>query len=101
MPLTSKKTFEDHEITTIFTESEMKKLLTLCIKIVHFSTNEIYTQIDGVAISSPLGSVVANIFMIELETTLVSTLEELAKKWRHFTDDRLEYVKNGSVGYVL
>ena len=24
--------FEDHEITTIFTKSEMKKLLTLCTK---------------------------------------------------------------------
>ena len=45
-----KRIFEDHEITTIFTKSERKKLLTLCTKNVHFSfNNEIYVQIDGVA----------------------------------------------------
>ena len=44
-----KRIFEDHEITTIFTKSEMKKLLTLCTKNVHFSfNNEIYIQINGV-----------------------------------------------------
>ena len=31
--------FEDHEITTTFTKSEMTKLLTLCNKIVHSSFN--------------------------------------------------------------
>ena len=68
-----KRIFEDHEITTIFTKSEMKKLLTLCTKNVHFSfNNEIYIQIDGVAMGSPLGPVIENIFMVELETTLVS-----------------------------
>ena len=51
----------------------MKKLLTLCTKNVHFSfNNEIYVQIDGVAMGSPLGLVIENIFMVELENTLVS-----------------------------
>ena len=50
----------------------MKKLLTLCTKNVNFTlNNEIYVQIDGVAMGSPLGPILANVFMIELENTLV------------------------------
>ena len=97
-----KRIFEDHEITTIFTKSEMKKLLTLCTKNVHFSfNNDIYIQIDGVAMGSPLGPVTANIFMVELETTLVSKLEDHVQKWRRFVDATSAYAKIGSVKYVL
>ena len=43
-------------IMTIFTKFEIKKLITLCTKNVHFSFNiEIYIQLDGVAIGLPLG----------------------------------------------
>ena len=62
--------------TTIFTKPKMKKLLTLWTKNVHFSFNEIYIQIDGVVMSSPLAPVIANIFVVELETTLVPKLED-------------------------
>ena len=76
-----KRTFEDHEITTIFTKSEIKKLLTLCTKNVHFPfKNEIYIQLDGVAMSSPLGLAIVNIFMVELETILVPKLEDHVQK---------------------
>ena len=48
----------------------MKKLLTLCTKNLHFLfNNEIYIQIDGVAMGSPLGPVIAHIFMVDLKTT--------------------------------
>ena len=97
-----KQIFEDHEITTIVTKSQMKKLLTLCTKNVHFSfNNDIYIQIDGVAMGSPLGPVTANIFMVELETTLVSKLEDHVQKWRRFVDATSAYAKIGSVKYVL
>ena len=97
-----KRIFQDHEITTIFTKSEMEKLLTLCPKHVHFSfNNEIYIQLDGVAMGSPLEPVIANIFMVELEITLVSKLEDHVQKWRCFVDDTFAYVKIGSVEYVL
>ena len=80
----------------------MKKLLTLCTKNVHFSFNkEIYIQIDGVAMGSPLGPVMANIFTAELETTLVSKLEHPVQKWRRFVNNTLVYVKIGSVEDVL
>ena len=39
---------------------------------VHFTqNNEIYVQNDGVAMGSPLGPILANVFMIKLENTLV------------------------------
>ena len=86
--------FEDHEIMTIFTKFELKKLLALCTKNVHFSfNNKIYIQIDNVAMGSPLGPLIANIFMVELGNTLVPKLESHIKKWRRFVDDTFVYVK--------
>ena len=69
----------------------MKKLLTLCTKNLHFLfNNEIYIQIDGVAMGSPLGPVIAHIFMADLKTT-----------WWRLVDDSFAHVKIGSVEYVL
>ena len=80
----------------------MKKLLTLCTKNVHFTlNNEIYIQNDGVAMESPLGSILANVFNVELENTLVPRLHEHVKKWKHFVDDTFAYVRNESIDYVL
>ena len=50
---------------------------------------------------SPLGPVVANMFMVELGNILVRKLEYHVKKWRRFVDDTFVYVKNGSVEHVL
>ena len=59
----------------------MKKLVTLYIKNLHFSfNNEIYIQTDDAVMGSPLGPVIANIFMIELENTLVLMLKDHFKK---------------------
>ena len=97
-----KRIYEKHEITTVFTADEMKKLLTICTKNVHFSfNNDIYVQIDGVAMGSPLGPVLANIFMVELESVLVPKLNDYVKKWRCFVDVTFVYVKRGSIEYVL
>lgn len=51
-----------------------------------------YMQIYRVVIGSPLGSVIANKLMVELEALLV---EDYVKKWRGFKDDTFVYVKNG------
>ena len=60
------------EISAVLTKNELKKLLTLCTKNVHFTqNNEIYVQNDGAAMGSPLGPILANVFMIKLENTLV------------------------------
>ena len=50
---------------------------------------------------SPLGPVIANIFMVELKTTLVSKLEDHVQKWRRFVDDTFSYVKIGLAEYVM
>ena len=94
--ITIKKIYEKHEITIVFTKSETKKLLTICTKNVHFSFNNgIYIQIDGVGMGSPLGPVIPNIFMAELERVLVRKLNNHVKKWRRFVDDSFVYVKCG------
>ena len=68
------------------------KLLTLCTKNVHFIlNNEIYVQNDGVAMDFPLGPILANVFMVELENTLVPRLSQHVKKWRRYVDDPFAY----------
>ena len=60
----------------------MKQLLLLCTKNIHCSYNGIiYQQCDGVAIGSPLGPVLAGIFIVHLERTLIPTLTEHIKSW--------------------
>ena len=56
--------YNKNEISTDITKNEMKELYTT---IVHFTFDgNIYVQNDGVAVGSPLGPVLANIFMVEL-----------------------------------
>ena len=65
-----KRIYVNKEITTDIPKQEMKELLILCTKNVHFTfNNETYIQVDGVAIGSPLDPVLAKIFMVELETS--------------------------------
>ena len=70
-----KRIYENKEINTSISKKDMKDMLILCTKSVHFSMNgDIYLQIDGVAMCSPLGPVFAGIFMVELERSLVPKL---------------------------
>ena len=65
-----KRIYVNKEITTDIPKQEMKELLILCTKNVHFTfNNETYIQVDGVAMGSPLHRVLAKIFMVELETS--------------------------------
>ena len=55
----------------------MVKLLQLCTSEVYFSFNQnIYRQVDGVAIGSPLGPVIARIFISHLEMSLMRTMSD-------------------------
>ena len=83
------------ELVTNITRSEMKEML-LCTKNVHFSYNhDIYIQRDGVAMGSPLGPVLAGIFMVNLEMSLVPQLNVYINFWRRYVDDTITFVKNG------
>ena len=72
-------------------------------KNVHFSfNNDIYIQSDGVAMGSPLGPVIANTFMVELESVLDPKLN-MSKNGAtcRFVGDTFVYVKHGSIEYVF
>ena len=80
----------------------MKELLTLRTKNVHFTfDNQVYHQNDGVAEGSPLQTIHAGIFMVELETWSISTLGNMILNWKRFVDDTIGYVKNGSIDIIL
>ena len=69
------RVYKKNEISTDMTKSEMKELLNLCTKSVHFTFDgNIYVQNDGVAMGSPSGPVLANIFLVELERSVIPTL---------------------------
>ena len=84
--------YNSKEISTVLTKNEMRKLLTLCTKNVHFTLNEIYVQNDTVAMGSPLGPILANAFTVDLENTLVPRLHQHVKKWIRYLDDTFAYL---------
>ena len=53
----------------------MKKLLKdVCSKTAFTFNDKIYKQIDGVSMGSPLGPLIVNIFMTELEKDIIQEL---------------------------
>ena len=80
----------------------MKEMLLLCAKDVHFLfEDEIYQETDGVAMGSPFGPILPGIFVVELETTIVPTLNNLLRKWKRYVDDTYCIVKTDSVNEIL
>ena len=80
----------------ILTRSEMKELLTLCTKHVYFTFDgDMYLQTDGVAVGSPLGPVLAGIFMVHLERSLVPVLKDQLSFWKQYVDDTITFIKTG------
>ena len=97
-----RKIFDEEQISTQLTPTEMEKCLFLCTKNVHFLFNErFYKQTDGVAMGSPLGPVLANIFMVELEHQTVPKLIPSLINWKRYVDDTFAYVKKGENEKVL
>ena len=50
---------------------------------------------------SPLGLVLAGIFMVNLERSLVPKLNVFITFWRYYLDDTITFVKIGSVEYFI
>ena len=82
------KVYDEKLVDVKIPRKEMKDLLLLCTKNIHFTFNvDIYKQLDGVAMGSPLGSVIAGIFMVRLENTMILTLGDKLILWKHYIDN--------------
>lgn len=77
---------------------EMKELLNIATKESSFIFNEkIYSQIDGVAMGSPLGPLFADIYINYIESKLLPRLKRNGVLyWRRFVDDTFVILKKDS-----
>ena len=91
-----RKIYDEKQIQTKIRRENMKELLLLCTKGVPFSFNgNLYKQIDGVMMGSPLGALFANIFMTGLENTIIPKLRDDMCNWTRYVDDTFAFVKPG------
>ena len=96
------KIYKKKLIKTKLKRNEMKMLLELCTKEMHFTFDgKIYQQVDGVCMGSPLGPVLANVFMVHLEETVVPELQEVMPMWRRYVDDTFTFVKKSHISDVV
>ena len=58
-------------------------------------------QTDGVTTGSPLGPILAGIFMVELQTKIVPALGNLLRRWKRYVDFTFCIVKTDSVNEIL
>ena len=61
----------------------------------------IYQQKDGVAMGSLLGPVLAGIFMVHLERTLMPEQDKFLKPWKRYVDDTITYIKPNFITNVI
>ena len=91
-----KRIYDNREINTTINKIEMKELIQLCTKDVHFNFNgTTYVQKDGVAMGSRLAPVLAGIFMVELERAVIPKLSQHLQFWKRYVDDVICVVRNG------
>ena len=81
--------------TVCLDRSDMKWLLETATSRTHFQFNgKIFSQVDGVAMGSPVGPLIANIFMVYLEKKLMKQLEQRGLVyWKRYVDDTLAIIK--------
>ena len=67
----------------------------------HFTfNNETHQQCDGVAMGSPLGPVIPEIFKVELEKPLIPTLMEDMCPWERYMGDTIADIKLISLEHI-
>ena len=77
-------------------ETILRKMLELCTKKAPFLTpnKQLYCQIEGVAMGSPLGPCFANFYMAHLENTILNNLENKPYIYARYVDDIFLKVKS-------
>ena len=74
----------------------------LCMKKVHSNFNrKIYMQVDGISMGSPLGPVLTDVFIIELEKAVSPELTECNKYWNRYVDDTISFVKIETINCII
>ena len=94
--------YEEHGVSTNITKQEMKKMLILCTKKVHFPFNEeVYKQTDGVAMGSPLGPVLRDVVVeLDNENNIVPVLRENLSFCKRYVDDTICFIKIRTIDYI-
>ena len=90
-------------ITNLAKRTKKKLLKDACSKTAFTFNDKIYKQIDGLLMGSPLGSLLTNLFMIELEKNIIQKLiDKMSIKFyiRYF-DDTLLLVKDEDIYPIL
>ena len=96
------KVYKKKMVKTKLKREELKSLLELCTKEMHFSFDgKLYKQVDGVCMGSPLGPVLANVFMVHLEESIAPKLKDIMPIWERYVDDTFTVVKKGEIQKVL
>ena len=85
----------DPEIAPSIPEKVLRKLVSLCVCNNTFVfNNKVYNQIDGVAMGSSLGPVLANIWMSHLEETYIFGNEFFPSFYCRYVDDTFCIFRN-------
>ena len=80
-----RKVYDEKLINTDIPKKNLEKLLLLCTQETRFTFNgEMYTQMDGVMMRSPIGPVFANIFTSELENNIIPALGDEVRQWKRY-----------------
>ena len=88
--------YKDKLLNTNIRKSTLKKLiLDACRKTIFSFNDTLYQQLDGVAMGSSLGPVLANIIMTELESKIIKPLidKNIIKFYCRYVDDTLVMIK--------
>ena len=94
--------YEFEEIDTKITKNDMRELILLCTKGIHFTfSGERFTQRGGVRMGSPLTPILASSFMVELERNSIPMLNDHLSCWRRYVYDTICFIKNGLVENLL
>ena len=98
------KIYKQNKLKTAFKNRTLKKLLRDACTKTPFSINgELYRQIDGVSMGSPLSPTLANIIMTALEDEIVRDLidQNVIKFYTRYVDDTLVLIKPSDTNFVL
>ena len=99
-----KRVYSEKIVTTNLTKRTMKKLLNnACSKTASTFNDKIYKQIDCVSMGSPLGPLLANIFMTKLAKDITQKLidKKFIKFYIRYADDTLLLVKDEGIDPIL